>query len=1523
MSSKKSGKARRIGSTRKDLRGLGSQMRDKEADVFATLLEESRTLEHESATTGGEPKPMEEQSRPMGEESWTTGGEPKPMEEQSRPMREELRTTGEEPKSTEEESMAIGVASWSMEKNSRTTGEKREVDYKLEESSLSERTASLLALAPSHDPYSAGTPHLESKKMEKKKKMGSTRRKLPTDLEEHRREGWDGAEKEEWHEGGKHVVDDQAVSTTAQPLGELHTEPQKASECLEGREESTITGKQHAFHVLDISTIENKSADSQFYPQSMYSEEAQKNKQSHITNESNLIINLDQSEGKLTDEDTYERDLLLRQLQSTDSGQLGHVDAALQLPKSERSTLHEDSKHEMAHFEHKKRKMGSTRKGGHALQIKSDREQEIDILPEEMLRSPGDSVDVCVLQGKDSQEKSRPDVIQYINMEQVKKESSLEMEENKEAEALTGTSRDKEQEKHKSTRETNEKYTKSGLLGTDMVDNRETQEATATDIVEDISVDMEGREIDRSRGTGIAEENMKPEVRETDVVTEIRAPGLGGTGMFDRETEETTGTTILEFNETHRLRETHILEDNVAQENQGTDGGQRDEAEKESVTDVILEVNVMKYEGASNEKESTKEEEGDGAQATGENWRQTQMMQIDLNMLESFSLEKYEQEVTASERERNSPLENPSVESFSFQDESKTFIPEEQVKFTPFEDLLEPCKNSPFYNSTHMEAPSTEVLQNFIAPQEWEHLGKKIKTESTHGNATKNKMENRSKGAGDDRSELEEIRAEKIDVKLEREEKETITEKLNTILRDTGVLKELDIQEGDKSMAEEKQIPLVVEEVKGEPEVNMAGGIKENKWKLAEEGDIKMKGTNIAMEESVAVSQEFSKTETTDCNKDDSSYVYDPFNNVSVDPIVTDRTATNTLSLEMNQKSDESSQKDSTRMQKRKKMGSSRKGGRGLHKETEKSAGFSNIDGLEVSEQQGEREEEKATEVKQNVINVVMEMTKEETKISMAEVTSKSKHEVKITNDNSGAEDFESQQSVTEDPTATNVVKGFEQHEDYSDRASSRSEKRRKFGTSHRRGRERLKEKEIQEMAETEVETMSMDNKESATDEVMKSLQNEERECGNEKAERKSGSGSDKSLTSMGVIPNLQRPENLAITTQQECSGSQDTFLPAARRRKMGSRRQGQDSLRKRDLGLEQPEGRTAEAHINTAALLQRMQEIFHQPDVEEKGCITWENVQGLSHELGLSIEEVHQVFQQLDGDQDGLVTHQDLTESLESCKQEQYFQFKREYSGTHSLGTSGVQGKADFGVRPSINEKLLTGSGLGQADLHLREGQALWEKKGTQARSEDTGSMSSWSPPISGPDLLYNIVLVGSSSVGKTSFMKRIQSGDFTLDHCATIGLDSCIQSLVVDGRRVLLQLWDTAGQERYHSITKQILRKAQGLLLMYDITCIDSFNSVQYWISCIQEGATDDVIIMLLGNKNDSFKREVPLHEGERLAKEHRIKFMECSVATGENVALSMETLARMLKQQTDQKEEAPLILRKEQPNKKSGCC
>ncbi|CAK6982866.1 ras and EF-hand domain-containing protein [Scomber scombrus] len=186
-----------------------------------------------------------------------------------------------------------------------------------------------------------------------------------------------------------------------------------------------------------------------------------------------------------------------------------------------------------------------------------------------------------------------------------------------------------------------------------------------------------------------------------------------------------------------------------------------------------------------------------------------------------------------------------------------------------------------------------------------------------------------------------------------------------------------------------------------------------------------------------------------------------------------------------------------------------------------------------------------------------------------------------------------------------------------------------------------------------------------------------------------------------------------------------------------------------------------------------------------------------------------------------------------------------------------------------------------------------------------------------------YNVVMIGDSNVGKTSFMKRAQSGKFSFDIPASVGLDSCLWTVVVDGKPVMLQLWDTAGQERFHSITKQIFHKAQAFLLMYDITSPQSFSAVRYWAGCIQNGAVEDVTILLLGNKSDHAERKVTNREGEILAKEYNSDFMECSAATGENVVQSLEIVARLLSQKVDTRKEA-VVLQKEPPKKKtSGCC
>ncbi|XP_028264355.1 ras and EF-hand domain-containing protein homolog [Parambassis ranga] len=215
-----------------------------------------------------------------------------------------------------------------------------------------------------------------------------------------------------------------------------------------------------------------------------------------------------------------------------------------------------------------------------------------------------------------------------------------------------------------------------------------------------------------------------------------------------------------------------------------------------------------------------------------------------------------------------------------------------------------------------------------------------------------------------------------------------------------------------------------------------------------------------------------------------------------------------------------------------------------------------------------------------------------------------------------------------------------------------------------------------------------------------------------------------------------------------------------------------------------------------------------------------------------------------------------------------------------------------------------------------------------TSPRGQPVGKETSINEEVgsSVPDRLFKIVLVGNSSVGKTSLLQRFCDDCFRPGTCATVGIDYSVKTISVDNSQVALQMWDTAGQERYRSITKQFFRKADGVVVMYDITAEQSFTAVRQWLTSIKEGTGDDIPIMLLGNKTDKeIERQVQKEMGERLAKDCLMTFYECSACSGYNVVESMVHLARILKEQEDrEKDHAKTVqLVSNTSEKKRSCC
>uniref|UniRef100_A0A0P4XDC2 EF-hand calcium-binding domain-containing protein 4A n=1 Tax=Daphnia magna TaxID=35525 RepID=A0A0P4XDC2_9CRUS len=144
-------------------------------------------------------------------------------------------------------------------------------------------------------------------------------------------------------------------------------------------------------------------------------------------------------------------------------------------------------------------------------------------------------------------------------------------------------------------------------------------------------------------------------------------------------------------------------------------------------------------------------------------------------------------------------------------------------------------------------------------------------------------------------------------------------------------------------------------------------------------------------------------------------------------------------------------------------------------------------------------------------------------------------------------------------------------------------------------------------------------------------------------------------------------------------------------------------------------------------------------------------------------------------------------------------------------------------------------------------------------------------SEPIT-PSAVFKIIVLGESGVGKTSFIRRFCCDDYVGSRSATVGIDLSIRCLPVgdDSQYCALQFWDTAGQEKYRSISQQYLRKADGVLIVYDVTSEMSFVHVRYWIDCVKEVVGDDVVCLLVGNKTDLLEQQEDNSEQESTGNE-----------------------------------------------------
>eukprot|EP00956_Cyclotella_meneghiniana_P015054 scaffold22813_cov78-Cyclotella_meneghiniana.AAC.19 len=149
---------------------------------------------------------------------------------------------------------------------------------------------------------------------------------------------------------------------------------------------------------------------------------------------------------------------------------------------------------------------------------------------------------------------------------------------------------------------------------------------------------------------------------------------------------------------------------------------------------------------------------------------------------------------------------------------------------------------------------------------------------------------------------------------------------------------------------------------------------------------------------------------------------------------------------------------------------------------------------------------------------------------------------------------------------------------------------------------------------------------------------------------------------------------------------------------------------------------------------------------------------------------------------------------------------------------------------------------------------------------------------------ILFSSLCTG---VGKSCLLLQFTDKRFQPVHDLTIGVEFGARMIQIADKSVKLQIWDTAGQESFRSITRSYYRGAAGALLVYDITRRDTFKHLGRWLEEARQHSQSNMVIMLIGNKNDlEHRRAVSTEEGRAFAEKHGLIFMETSAKTAYNV-------------------------------------
>ena len=193
-------------------------------------------------------------------------------------------------------------------------------------------------------------------------------------------------------------------------------------------------------------------------------------------------------------------------------------------------------------------------------------------------------------------------------------------------------------------------------------------------------------------------------------------------------------------------------------------------------------------------------------------------------------------------------------------------------------------------------------------------------------------------------------------------------------------------------------------------------------------------------------------------------------------------------------------------------------------------------------------------------------------------------------------------------------------------------------------------------------------------------------------------------------------------------------------------------------------------------------------------------------------------------------------------------------------------------------------------------------------------------------PDFSLKLLVLGDLSVGKSSFIYRFIEDKFNSDQIPSNGLDLKTADIILENKKIRVQIWDTAGQEKYNSITKNLLLRVQGIIILFDLTKLETFNNLGHWTGIIDENCGNKIPILFVGNKSDLEETHIIKKEDIiKFINKKKAKYIRTSCKTGDNIKKAVDIICKEIIRTNTTKSDISFSLESSSlvADKKKKCC